>query len=130
MLHAIVLTDAWREAVPLLQSIQLTAKPTTSAFCVVAARAFQANEPAIGWQILHDCVAADRMPKCEVFLAYWQMCQRNVHTNPGVQIDELTKMLRFIGQHGFVVSRLVIDELANVFHTLGKSTKVVQMKDK
>lgn len=128
MIHAIVCTHAWQEAVALLHSIQLTAKPSASAFSVVAARAFHANAPSIGWQVLHECMAAERIPKCEVFLAYWEMCQRNFQDE--VQLEELNKMLRFIGQNALVVSQTVVNALAGVFQALGISSKIVNIGDK
>lgn len=129
MLHAIAATSAWRESVPLLHSIWLTAKPSTSAFSVVATRAFNENEPTIGWQVLHDCLAADRIPKCEVFVAYMRMCEQLPLTG-GVRMEALTRLLQFIGQHSLVVSQTVVTELGRVFEALGQTAQVVHIGDK
>lgn len=130
MLHAILATDAWRESIAMLQSIKLTAKPTTSAYSLLAARAFDANEAAIGWHSLTECLADDRVPRCEVFVAYARMCERNVPVEGGQRLTALTKMLQLVGAHGMLVSQTVVDELARVFATIGWRSQVVHIDEK
>lgn len=130
MLHAILATDAWRESVDMLQSIKLTAKPSTSAYSLLAARAFGENEAIIGWRVLHECLAAERVPRCEVFVAYARMCESHVPVEGGRRLEELTKMMQLIGAHGLVISQLAVDELARVFATTGWRSEVVHIDDK
>lgn len=120
MLHALVTTPAWRDAIALLHSIRLTAKPSTSAYSLLAARAFAEHETDVGWQVLNACVAAERLPRCEAFVAYLQMCQQRYADQPSAAVDAVTTMLKFIGQHNLVISQTVIDELQRLF---GASTE-------
>lgn len=130
MLHAILATDAWRDAIDMLQSIKLTAKPSTSAYSLLAARAFGDNEAATGWRVLHECLAAERVPRCEVFVAYARWCERHVPAEGERRLAELTKMLQLIGAHGLVISRLAADALARAFATAGWRSEVVHIDDK
>lgn len=130
MVHAIVATRAWRQALPLLESIKLSAKPSTSAYSLVAARAFRENAPEIGWQMLQECVATERIPRCEVYVAYVRMCEQQYRTSAADCLEALTKMLKFIGQNGLMVSQVVVAELTRAFETLDHQCSVVHIKEK
>lgn len=115
MLHALITTDEWRQALPLLDTIKLTAKPTTSAYCVIIVRAFSEGETELGWKVLTECVESDKQPKCEVFFAYIQMCAEMYATDKA-RLEALARMMKFIGQHGLIVSRSVVQELQTVLN--------------
>lgn len=117
MLHALVATPAWREAIALLHSIRLTAKPSTSAYSLLAARAFAEHQLDVGWQVMDACVAAERLPRCEAFVAYLEMCRQRYADQPSAAVDAVSTMLKFIGQHNLVVSQAVVDELQRLFGT-------------
>lgn len=126
LIHALVLTNKWLETLQLLDSIKVTAKPTASAYSCIAARAFQQKELELGWRILNECVAAEKIPKCEVFLSYIDWC--------GNQNDQATehliKMLQFIELHEIIVSRKVIDRLRATYETFGYVCAAVEMGGK
>lgn len=112
MLHALITTHEWRQSLSLLDSIKLTSKPSTSAYCVLAARAFAERDTDLGWKTLTECVEVDKQPKCDVFLAYIQMCNEMYSVDQNkARLEAITIMLKFIGQHGLIVSRTVIEEL-------------------
>lgn len=112
MLHALITTNEWRQSLSLLDTIKLTAKPSTSAYSVIIARAFAERETEIGWKILTECVEADKQPKCEAFLSYIRMCVvLHPKDQSHIRMEALTKMLKFIGHHSLLVSRSVIEEL-------------------
>lgn len=125
LIHALLETDKWLETLQLLDTVKLTAKPTASAYSFIAARAFKENEMVLGWRILNECVAADKIPKCEVFLSYIDWCR----TQDDVA-EHLIKIMQFIGLHEIVVSRKVIDRLRAAYEALGYACAAVEMGGK
>lgn len=128
MLHALITTDEWRQSISLLDTIKLTAKPSTSAYSVLIARAFAEKDVDIGWRVLTECVEADKQPKCDVFIAYIRMCTEM--PEPNARLEALTRMWKFIGQHDLIVSRSVIEELQTVFHSESERSTQVTIGDK
>lgn len=126
LIHGLVETKKWLETLQLLDTIKLTSKPTASAYSSIASRAFQENELILGWRILNECVAAEKIPKCEVFLSYIDWCRRQDDDIT----EHLTKILQFIGLHEIVVSRKVIDRLRATYETLGYVCAAVEMGGK
>lgn len=126
LIHALVETDKWLETLQLLDTIKLTANPTASAYSCIAARAFLQNDLVLGWKILNECVVAEKIPKCEVFLSYIDWCRKQ---NDGVT-DHLVKMLQFIGLHEIIVSRKVVDRIRETYETLGYVCAAVEMGGK
>lgn len=114
MLHALVTTSEWRKSVLLMDTIKLSAKPSTSAYCALASRAFAEQDIELGWKILTDCVANEKNPRCEVFLAYIRMCDQLYPDHSHARSEMLTRLIKFIGQSALTVSKSVVDELQRV----------------
>lgn len=117
MLHALVTTNEWRQSLSLLDTIKLTAKPSTSAYSTLIARSFTEKDTELGWKLLIECVESDKQPKCEVFIAYIRMCaQLHASDNLNACEEAITRLLKFIGHHSLIVSRSVIEELQQVLN--------------
>lgn len=118
-------TDKWMNSIELLESIKLTSKPTASAYSVISSKAFDANQPEIGWQMLRECVSDEKIPKCEAFQSYIRWCH-----NTSTCFDNITKMLQFIGQNNLVISRKVVNDLEHILteyncHTVSIGKKYI-----
>lgn len=123
MLHALVTTDEWRQSLTLLDTIKLTAKPSTSAYCVLVARAFAERDTELGWRMLTECVEADKQPRCEVFVAYIRMCRELFADDQyDRRIEALGTMFKFIGQHCLVVTRTVVEEIQRALERGGSGS--------
>lgn len=128
-------TDKWIDSLALLETIKITSKPSASAYSVIASKAFDNGRMDIGWQMLRECISAEKIPKCEVFQSYIRWCHNQ---SAAERNDNLTKMLQFIGQHDLIVSRAVINDLQTFFteynyscHTvaIGKKYEVLIQRD-
>lgn len=125
LIHALILTDAWAESLSLLDMIKITSTPSTSPYNVIIAKLFTENHMETGWKLLNEMVANDRSPNCNVFLSYMQKVGNE-------KLDEIEKMLAFIGDNRIFISRKVAKELHTIYRRLGYECKFtnVQMRYK
>lgn len=124
LIHALCATEKWRESFRLLDAVRVTANPSASAYCTIGARAFGDDQPTIGWKMLNECVSAEKTPRCDIFIAFIDWCGRQGNS---VTLDELTKMLKFIGANDLVVSKRVVERLQRVYTNLGFSTQLMHV---
>lgn len=109
-----MLTDKWQDTFNLLDMIKITTKPSTSSYNVIIAKTFNENQLEIGWKLLNEMIAIDRSPNCEVFLSY-------LHAVDVKYVENIEKILSFIGDNRIVISRRVITELKYIYEKLGYS---------
>lgn len=101
-------TIEWKRCIELIENYDIKcAHSTVATFSLLAANAFWADEPSIGWQLLDKIVETDFAPQCIAFVAYWNHCSQH-HDD---KVERIEKMLEFISANDVLISRNVLNGL-------------------
>lgn len=120
------MTREWRRALPAIDKYNIRCcAENLEEFSIIAANAFWENEPQIGWDVLGKIIETDFAPQCIAFMAYLNYCvmNRNVEF-----VENLEKMLEFIGDHDITVSEAVVTELHSAIN--GNSVEIGSISNK
>ncbi|KAG4071406.1 hypothetical protein HA402_011560 [Bradysia odoriphaga] len=110
IIYGLVLTADWRRSLEILDSIQISSKP--SLYSAVVQRALQEQDEHLVWKLLDAMVTDCDEIQNEVFMSYIAFCEREAVTFS----EHIDKMLTFIGDNRIVVSTTVVNEIQRSFH--------------
>lgn len=101
LIHAICLTDHWKDSMGLLSQVKEFGQPSHAAFNDIAQAAFRHRQPELAVSILEDGISAGRVPSA-ASLVTW--ITSGVH-------DDIETFLQFLQRHGLQVPELVATTL-------------------
>lgn len=96
------ITRDWKQTITILD--QVTSSRVLSS---ISERAFLENEADIGWEMFKKIKSLKLEIVPSAFLSYWQFCR----ANNGQLIQNIEKMLHFIGENGTILTEGVINKL-------------------
>lgn len=99
VIHALCVTPDWKKSLGIFDNIKLTSTPTSSTYSAIIVSAFKNDEMNVGLKFLEEMIQLEKIPKCEVFIAWLDHNIRNKKP-----IDDI---LIFIGENEILISRKV-----------------------
>ena len=110
LISAILVTSEWKRVLDIIKLYNSFRAIDPKLYSSVVVRAFQQNDTESGWNLLKIIISLNQYPTCESFVAYWDYCKRH----PTSFVENLERMLEFIGKNKIFISKLAVDELNNV----------------
>ncbi|XP_055325484.1 mitochondrial ribonuclease P catalytic subunit-like [Sitodiplosis mosellana] len=108
----------WRNVLDLVKNQGLKCnRSSVQVFNNLTAQAFWDADTALGWEMLNKINREDFQPNCETFQAYLDYCSMDRATF----VENLEKMLEFIGKNDVIVSKTVIKTLNHKIKKFGGS---------
>ncbi|KAH8274347.1 hypothetical protein KR044_003727 [Drosophila immigrans] len=121
LIHGLVATtEHWQRARRFLEMMKVTSAPSVAAYSALAAKAFSASQPELGWQLLDEMLEQRRLPKCEVFVAQLENSARHV----AGFAEQLERLLQFLSKHSISISDKVSQQLLDLAQRLPQQLQV------
>lgn len=108
----------WRNVLDLVKNEGMSCnRSSVQMFNNLTVRAFWDADIALGWEMLNKINEKKFQPNCETFRAYLDYCSLDQATF----VQNVEKMLEFIGTNDVIVSKVVIDDLNHKINQFGGS---------
>lgn len=118
IIHGLSLTKNWMRCLELLNHIQVTTSPTTSAYCCIISKALDEDKVEIAWNLLNDMLRNQLVPTTSVFLKYFsKFCD---------DLEATEKMLNVISDNNLMFHEKSIEEFRDVF-SKNRECKVIKI---
>lgn len=112
IIYGLILTADWRKSIEIFDAIKISSKPSSTAYSIVIQRALQEQDEHLVWNLLNAMADDCGEIQNEVFISYIGCCERE----PNTFIENIDKLLTFIGENRIVISTKVVNEFQRTLH--------------
>lgn len=120
---AFSVTGNWKQCLEIMKEIEITTIISSRAYSAIIAAVFLNGENELGWNLLEDMLAKEKMPLSLPFITYI-----NVAKKSGEAKSMLEKLLVFFHENDFICDEDVISSLSTLVNCIGFQATQVNVR--